>query len=383
MLLVIAVVSTTVLFIGALRAQAPQTRSILPPTSIKPTPTTTVARATPTPDSRDPVSYGWTFVAPADFADTQFATSSALQGYLCGASETGDANIFGTTTDGGNTWHLADSPALYATCFLQISATNPLDITLTSYNEPGDGNTVYVEAHYSSDGGQTWQKAPIPQQTVGSGGAMWVGSSLYVYLHSGTQSTLQVSDKGGPFTPIDVDTLLPGAHNSTILGAVASGTRLYLNLSRSDCSTSTCISVVASADGGQTWTQIPNQPNIEVEAVSGNTLFGTSADDQPFITAIYSSQDNGATWSTTTLPPLTGSQGIQSFVISPDRSILVSSTAGVSLLRGGAWTTIPVSSNPGETIKVTAVSLGADSRPQKIWGYDGDTHIGVFWHTMP
>jgi hypothetical protein len=242
---------------------------------------------------------------------------------------------------------------------------------------------VYVEAHYSSNGGQTWQKAPIPPKTVGNGGAIWVGSSLYVYLHSGTYSTLQVSDNGGPFTPIDVNTLLPGAHDSTILGAVASDTRLYLNLSHSDCSTLTCISVVASADGGQTWTQIPNQPNIEVETDSGNTLFGTSADDQPFITTIYSSQDNGATWSRTTLPPLAGSQGIQSFVVVPGRSILVSSTAGVSLLRGGVWTTIQVSSNPGETIEVTAVSLGADGLPQKIWGFDGDTHIGVYWHTMP
>lgn len=382
-LLVVVVVGSIALVLRDLQAQAPRTTSA--PTST--IPAATAANTTPTPDRRDPVNNGWTLVTQAKFGDIQFAPSSSQHGYLCGVTPDGQTRIFGTTSNGGQKWETGTSPAAYPTCTIHISPTNSQDVALTSINAPGDGNSAYVDAHYSTDGGKTWKAAPFAQNMLGPADMAWSGSSLYAWSGAnkgnGQQGFLKVRVNGGAFTSIDESKLLSGAQSVLIESAVASATKVYLNISYNGCASQNCEAIVASGDGGQTWTRIPNQSAIFVSAIVGSTLFGVSTQDVPFVTAVYTSADNGATWKSITLPPLSGSHGISNVVIAPDQTIFVSTTAGVSYLQSGAWTTFKVSSSDTDSIQVSEVSLGSNGRPQSVWGHDDSTHAGIYVHALP
>lgn len=338
---------------------------------------TAAATATSGPDTTNPTSNGWHAVAQARFGDTQFATSDPQRGYLCGNPTSGDGQLFGVTTDGGQTWQTGASPAAYPSCNIHIATDDPLKLTLISINEPGDGQSAFVDAHYSSDGGQTWATAPIPPNTLQQGNALWSGSYLYVIL----PQSLQVSANGGAFAPVDLATLLPGAQNVSITSGVATSTQIYLNLNRSDCA-APCGSIVASADGGKTWTQVPNQSNIQVDYAEGSVLFGTVISNQPVFSSVLTSTDGGATWNTIALPPIGGSQQFSTFVAAPDQTIAVGTPTGAALVSDGAVNAYLFSSSPNDLLQLTGLSVDANGHPVKIWGHDDGQNTGVYWHAV-
>jgi hypothetical protein len=301
-----------------------------------------------TPSPTQAFGAGWARVTSARWGDVQFSASDRQRGYLCGNDDTtgGVGRIFGVSTDGGQTWQIRPSPASYTTCGIQISPTDPLKVIVTSVNEPGEGQTAYLDAHYSSDGGQTWAKAPIPPQTLGPGGALWTGLNLFVML----RQSLQVSMNGGSFTSLDLRALGPGAQNINIMSAVASDSRIYLNLQYSDCANA-CTVIVASGDGGKTWSRIPNQSSrITFPALPG-----------------------GATIVTDVVRP---------YVVAPDGTIACATVSAVVYLRSGAWTQIAFSSTPADDLEVTTFSLGANGQPDKVWGMDAGKQQGLYWHDL-
>jgi len=391
LLLVVAVVGTSTLVIRNLRAQGS------PSTIASTSAPATVPRATPTPvpayevPAPDPKDNGWTQVTPAG-GDIKFSASSPQRGYLCGQDQNG-RSIFGVTTNGGQTWAFGPSPAAYEYCSIQVSLTNALDLTLTSIVEAGPA-PVLQDAHYSIDGGKTWKAAPIPDNTNILGGALWSGA--YLYMWSGkidggplpVSSFLTVSANGGPFTSIDLSTLLPGAQNVSIRSAVASGSKLYLNITYNDCSPQNCQAIVASGDGGKTWTQVPNQSSIKLAYVVGAALYGQMTDSQDQSTQlIMTSADSGATWMPLPIPKLPYGQTVSlsppgSWLPTPDGTIFtVYCGLGVAYLRGGAWTIIPVDCLG----TVAAVSLDPSGQPQRIWGVNSlqASYHGIYWHAFP
>lgn len=369
-LLMAAIAGTTYLTVQQLQGQSATTAASKTPGASKPS-------ATTTPDLTMPTNNGWTSVAPSGYGDVQFSASNPQRGYLCGSNTDNKNHIFGATTDGGQTWHIGNSPATYTTCTLQLSPSNPLDLTLTSVNEPGDGQSAWVEAHYSTDGGQTWNAAPIPPNTLVPASLFWSGQ----YLYLARQYSLQVSMNGGPFTTIPLSSIAPGESDVFLTSAVAAAGAVYLNVQTKACQ-SPCSILLTSANGGASWTKVPNQGNVLLQFVQGNTFYGNVMNGQPFVTSALLSADGGATWQTIAFPPLPGNVNTSSYLVGPDQTIYTSSLAGVAALRNGAWVVLPVSSSDRDSVEATAISLDPSGRPQKVWGVDGGVHPGIYWHSL-
>ncbi len=369
-LLVVAIAGTTYLVVQQLHDKTAATTA-------HNTPDATAPSATATPDLTFPANNGWTSVAPVGYGDTQFAAVVPERGYLCGTSSDGNTHTFGVTKDRGQTWRFSNSPASYRTCFLQVSLSNPLDVTLTSINEPGDGQLAYIDAHYSTDGGQTWKAAPIPPKTIVPSSLLWSG--IYLYVRFG--NTLEVSNNGGAFTPIALSNILPGETDVYLTSTVATADTFYLNVQTKACQSS-CGILLASSNGGASWSKIPNNGNVLLEQVVGNTFYGSVLDNQPFVTSVERSTDGGASWQTIAFPPLPGNVNTSGYLVAPDQTIYTSSLAGVAALRNGAWVVLPVSTSDTDSIQVTGFSLDANGHIQKVWGHDDSYHAGVYWHSV-
>ncbi len=393
-LLVVTLVGTTALVLRDLRAQGSPSMSTT--LSVQATSTATVT-PTPTTPPRSPQDNGWTeYTAGVTggrvvSGDVKFSASSPQRGYLCGWDNSGRI-IFGLTIDGGQTWVVGPSPAAAAngSCSIQVSPSNALDIALTSVPGSCGGDSCFSsDAHYSTDGGKTWRAAPIPSNTFRLGGALWSGAYLYIWsgeIDSGPQPQhgfLKVSANGGAFASIDLSTLLPGAQNVSIGSVVASGTKLYLNLTYTGCSSQNCLAIVASGDGGKTWTPVPNQSSIQLMAVAAYTLYGQAPDPQvPQTLAEWTSSDSGATWTRLELPPLPGGQPIPLCLPGPDGTFVGQlQTLDVAYLRDGAWTILPFSTDASHL----AVSLDASGKPKAVWAADdgNGSWAGIYWHALP
>jgi hypothetical protein len=382
-LLVVTVVGTSFLVIRDLRAQGSQTTN----TTLATQATATVPSGTPTPKpSRDPKDYGWTQVTPTGSTvyggDVKFSASSPQRGYLCGEIQGGPA--FGVTTDGGQTWVFKQSSAANEKCSIQVSPTNALDVAIKSdvgsCGDPCPG----PDTHYSTDGGATWKAAPIPQNTLEPVGALWSSSYLYVWSgpnkDSGQSGFLKVSANGGAFTLIDPNTLLSSTQGVSIEGAVATSDKLYLNIGYNGCSLQNCWAIMASANGGQTWTQISNKSSILLIDMVGGTLYG-QMENGPTATPVVSS-NNGVTWTTQTLPLLPNGQDAGLCVPAPDGTCITATPTGVAYLRAGAWTILPFATYASDLH--VAVSLDASGKTKAVWVVDdgNGSAAGIYWHAL-
>lgn len=380
-LMVLAIVGT-----AALVAHDVQEQRVSPPL-VHTSATATLVSGTPTANPLDPRTNGWTLVVSGQFDDVAFAPSSPQRGYMCSWDDTSQQHSFGgVTTDGGQTWANVGSPAAYPDCQVQISATNPLDIALSSDSGPGAGAASF-DAHYSTDGGQTWHAAPLPQNAVLPGGELWAGSYLYAWTgpnkDNGQHGSLQVSANSGPFTSIDPSTLLPSAQNTSITSVVAASKTIYLTLGYNGCSAQNCWGIMASSDGGKTWSQVPNKDSIMLQAVVGGTLYG-QMQSGPDVTAVLST-DNGSTWSARSLPPLPNGDDVSWCIPALDGNCYVTTKGpSVAYQRGGSWSLIPVSSDPNAGALVVAVSFDSSGHAQRVWVVGGGRpQPGLYSHTLP
>src|SRR5581483_189810 len=94
------------------------------------------------------------------------------------------------------------------------------------------------------------------------------------------KSSLAVSANGGPFTSIDTSKLLPGVQGASIQNVVATGEKLYVNLTYTGCAGQQCYAIVSSADGGKTWTHVSNLGSVELVGVATSTFYGRMPDAQ-------------------------------------------------------------------------------------------------------
>jgi len=365
----------------------------------RPSSGTTAAHPTATPTvpliTSDPQDSGWTRFVPYVFrGDLALAPSDPARGYVCGDTGSYDpGRIFGDTTDGGHTWRIMQTPAKYSACSLQVSPSNPLNVALTSYVDAGQAPDL--ESHYSVDGGATWKPVPFPRSIVPPGGAAWSGSFLFAWGGPSTfypqQNFLEVSAGGGAFTSIDTHALLPSAQHLGIEGTVVSGDRLYLNLSYSCGGVQSCQAIVASGNGGKSWTQIPNQSKIQLMAVAGNLLYGVVPASPSAVQTEMTTSDNGATWTPMKLPPIPGAPTGQAAPLAlpaPDGTLFAAPDAlGVAYLRGGTWTLLPFSQH-GKSIRV-AVAVDGSGKPVTVWAIDNGNdsaagiYAGIYSHPLP
>lgn len=355
----------------------------------------TIHAGTPTPDLSDPAKNGWSSPAPGagTFGDIKFAPSNGQLGYACGLDETQTKRIFAIGTQGGDFWQVTASPAAYNYCWIQISPTNPRDVTLNSSVGPCSGTCPGLDAHYSTDGGQTWKAAPIPQNTTGptNDGALWAGKYLYVwtpYIPGTTNGLFKVGAGDGMFTSIDPNALVPSARNAYLNGLVAVGAKLYVNLGYDGCNAQACTAIVASADGGKTWTPISHTLALQVVSVAGATLYGIVGGQAD---TLQRSDDGGETWTAVTLPDLPSGQTVQpldgTFLPAPDGTLFAVDGQSIDYLRDGNWTAILFSTTGSAGI--SAISTDANGHLQRIWvlgAYGRDPHnqqIASYWHAVP
>jgi photosystem II stability/assembly factor-like uncharacterized protein len=314
----------------------------------------------------------------------RFTQQSGQRGYLCGTDAGASERLFGVTTDGGNTWQIGSSPAGYDRCSLQVSATNPLDAILQS--DCGEGCAEF-DIHYSTNGGRTWAVAPS------AAGAIWAGQYLYIWTETSQPGFLKVSASGGAFTAIAPNALVPGASGVFIQQVVAGGAAVYVTIAYTGCSASQgCTAVVASSDGGKTWTRISNTFNMHVVWVAGTTLYD---EIYPNYGAVQTSTDNGATWNPLALPRqpdgTTAATEIPGTLLpAADGTIfaLDSKLGAIAYLRGGSWTVIPFSSW-GVDGPLGSVTFGPDGHPLRVWvistavidGTSSSTPL-LYWHAL-
>lgn len=368
-------------YLVLLQLHAPDTGkggSALPPTI---TTIATTAPTTPTADLAIPANNGWTAVSEAGFGDVRFAASEPRKGYLCGTKAIVNQHIFGVTMDGGETWKFSPSPASYTSCYLQISSSNPLDVTLTSVNAPGDGASAFVEAHYSTNGGQSWKVAPIPRNTTGGAQLLWSGPYLYLLLWN----SLKVSVNGGVFSSVPMSRIAPGARQVTLGSAVATTNRLYLNVQTNACQ-SPCNILLASSSGGASWVTIPDNGNVLLEYIQGNVWYGAVMDGQPTLTAIMRSSNGGVSWETISFPPLPSGLEANSYLVASDQTIFVSTRGEVAALHNDTWQVYTFSMSENDiymdSLEMTTISSDGSGHPLKIWGHDEGQHPGTYWHSL-
>ncbi len=384
-LLVVTVVGATVVALHNQGAPSAPLARVTP--SVRPTATSTIQLATPTPE-RTPKENGWKQVTSLA-GDIKFAATNPRRGYLCGIDQGGHMSL-GVTTDGGQSWAFGTVPTAYDSCSLQISPTNALDVVINSaQSDACAAPCPLFDVHYSTDGGQTWQRAPIPANTVAPGGAVWSGAYLYLWA-SANQSNkqsgfLKVSRYGSPFTTLGLNTLLPGAQNVSIVSLVAGGAKLYLNLSYSGCGSQDCQAIVVSANGGKTWTLVLKQSDTQLMYVVGDVLYAQEVDGANL--DIVVSEDNGASWGLEALPSLPGGQPMRldtqgSWVPTPNGNIFATSPDfdGVAYLHG-ALIILPFAAPDAN---VAAVSVDANGRTQRIWGLidPQDSLAGIYSHAL-
>ncbi|HEY7985052.1 MAG TPA: hypothetical protein VID73_12830 [Ktedonobacterales bacterium] len=340
--------------------------------------------STPTAAPADPTGYGWAHITAGHYGSAQFAASDPQRGYLCADDDAdgGAGRVFGTTSDGGQTWQLKPAPTAYITCTILVSPTDPQKLTISSINLPGDGQTAFVDAFASTDGGQAWKALPIPPNTLGPAGALWAGSNLFLYIvaNKGQAASLQVSANGGAFTPLDASTLVPGMTGLSLVSALAAGTTLYLNLSAS-CAHD-CPYIVATSDGGKTWKRIPNQSSLYLTDVEGNVLYASLFGGSSTSVQARRSTDGGATWSVLDVPVLPSGNVVTSYRVAPDGTLFTATPLAVYALRGQAWSAIPFAAGGTWGVGITAIAADSAGHPTRVLvSYDGP-HPGQFSHTV-
>ncbi len=200
-----------------------------------------------------------------------------------------------------------------------------------------------------------------------------------------------MSANGSAFTTIDPTSLVPGASGVYIYQTIASGATVYVTLAYNGCSSAQgCTAVVASGDGGKTWTRITNTFNMHVVWVAGTTLYGEITG--PGTPVIQTSTDNGASWTPLALPPLPGGHKVgveipEALLPAVDGTVFALDPldGSIAYLRGGVWTLLPFSSRRIDG-PLGAVTFGPDGRPQRVWvfsslGTGGATSPSWYWHT--
>ena len=260
---------------------------------------------------------GWNPAGTAAAQDIAFAASAPALAYDCGAptlspSFTPVPIAVATSRDGGRTWHALPSPGTGVTCGLTINPTNALDVVLMV-----SPSSTFVSApialYRSGDGGQHWQRQPLPPRLGGqSGGAeyawwAWSGGSLFLapyFPGTAAYTDLAASVAGGPFAWVQEHGLFHGAApGDSINLLLGTPNTIYAVLTSSQTScVSACTRILASSDDGVSWSSyLPTFQGHPVNLLwadpDGRTLFGGYFDDPGEAAGKYVySIDGGASW---------------------------------------------------------------------------------------
>ena len=217
---------------------------------------------------------GWT-QTNGPYGGTITALHATPEGTLFAGTEVG---IF-RSADSGKTWTPANEG-------LRVSPDNILPNILVLTQE---GNTLYAGTNgalfYSTNGGDSWQQLTPFQDEFGISGVVIIGDTVYIGRIS-QESVFFSNDNGKSWTQIDNG--LTGRGGPSLF---ASGTTLFAQMRRH---------VFRLKAGGNSWTKLtledpwkkaPVESDITKFAVSGKTIYATTADGD-----LFRSTNMGNSW---------------------------------------------------------------------------------------
>jgi photosystem II stability/assembly factor-like uncharacterized protein len=227
------------------------------------------------------------------------------------------------TTDGGETWNpIFDQQTFLCIGDIELDPNNP-DIVYVGTGDPNIGiNAAIGDGLWrSTNGGQTWQSLGLEDQAIVTkiiiqpNGTLYVATAGNPFERNNDRGVYMSTNDGQTWTQslfIDNQTgvagLVEDPTNPNILYAT-SWTRIRTN--QEGTSVSTQGGVWKTIDGGQNWTRLggglPNfkvgRAGIDIDATNPNRLAVIFADTTSEFQNIYLTTDGGQTW---TNPPNNG-----------------------------------------------------------------------------
>lgn len=237
---------------------------------------------------------GWT-ASTAPGSETPLVTVACAPPSTCVALGAGTAD---RSTDGGGSWTPATTPPPAWAWFDEVACATATDC-LASGTE--DGNYDQVVLYGTTDGGSTWAALPappLPQVAHGADimlDALACPSSSTCLALTNYAFILETTDDGRSWSVVETPPPVAAADHAYALVCPTS----------TDClATATFGSenvVLTSTDGGSTWSQqASNGPAIvNLSCASADTCWGTALYDvlgQQDYTYLEKTTDGGATW---------------------------------------------------------------------------------------
>lgn len=341
---------------------------------------------------------GWRNVGLQNVGGIAFAAAAPTTAYACtqptaanAASPTVLPITLQTSHDGGKSWRASTTPLSGYSCTISVDPTDARDVVLIASGCFGlcDGVTQHDEIIRSYDAGAHWQPITFPargqiaQARYTYDSVVWAKSTCFVLVYTINANAannvfVAAAPPHGTATWIDdhgLTQMIPAGYN--ILDLVTVGSTVFAELRDfNDSSCPSCLQLLRSDDGGQSWQHTlaatpDGQPITSISGVpDGSVLFGVVKDGQA--QRLLRSRNGGATWQgTPSLPPAmlhvedswqTRDGTLYSVFTDADytqgRVYALSPTAT-------AWR--PVSHVPFNG-RLDAVSVDANGRPSALWG---------------
>jgi hypothetical protein len=380
-----AMAIVVILFAALLLTRSPGQSGSTPIANATNTPTATATRS----PTATPVPERWQTLTSIDYGKgLAFASNTPQTGYICGNTDHqggGDVPLqLGVSHDGGRTWLPATAlPISGDDCIIFVNPTDASDLVIRSFHcWEGCGDEAGIP-YRSVDGGKTWAQLVLPPGNESSGltdagPVNWIGSTLFTYaIPPGTQGgqpapkhEVAYSVNNGPLTWAATNPFPLSGYPYNVSDSFSLGNKFCL-LGNSNNELS------CTQDDGTNWqatTASGVAPFYVVPSPDGKTLFGYSYLDN----IVSSSADGGQTWAE--LPSIPGGSNAASIVsmaAAPDNTIYAlnypgsgPTVAGVYKLApgGGSWSL--AASYPAEqytALDPLAVTWNNSGHPQTLW----------------
>jgi hypothetical protein len=367
-------------------------------------PVRTIAVSTLPPPGTGYTTTGPSWARFVTFAPSAPATAYAC-GDTTGSSDpvhNSGSIALAVSTDAGHTWQTRATPAVDGECQISVDPTAPGDLIMLTATCTGASDTCLsapVHAYRSSDDGGSWSAATAPHGAAWdfSKQMVWLGNTLFVPLQTG----LARSDAGGPFDFIPVARYQVGpdiTSSSDVRPAdyFAANGKLFaelvvcdLNHRAAPCRFDYAVTDAAAASWSGIGMRFQSQDVIvTASGADGRTLLGNPVPADPTQPLTYlpvlASTDGGVTWTGLPTYPapllccldavvqvLAGT--LQAVAVAPDGTVLAGllvigggGTGGIYALAPGATPWRYIAAPPTDSL--AAFQFDAAGHLAAIWG---------------